>query len=397
MSSVRIAVFFVQEDTLRGLENETARRLTRHLLSEGDVTAVDFFDEGESIPKLVRDLDRCEGYDLFVLIRGAMFITSESLRALAVIAQRRKEFSVIVPVSNETKISSQQSAAPFVYQTISVFNWAVDEVYNVFKDAVTEVDDIDDFCICFRKDILKSLPEDQKVVDLPGAFKKLGLRQGVARGIYVHRYADVYESDRKDILAYIPLNARRILDVGSARGLFGKLLKQRQECFVTGIEIDTGLNEIARGRLDEVLLGNIEDIVDRDTLGAYDCIVCSDVLEHLNDPWKVVKGLKKCLANGGLLIASSPNIANWAIIHEMLKGKWEYVPFSILSGTHIRFFTRDMFMNLFEEAGYKIRKVLLQTFDLPPKGAEFIAGLKTANKINEEELRASEILIVAEG
>jgi 2-polyprenyl-3-methyl-5-hydroxy-6-metoxy-1,4-benzoquinol methylase len=153
----------------------------------------------------------------------------------------------------------------------------------------------------------------------------------------------------------------------------------------------------ARERLDNVICGDIEEILDKGMLGQYDCIVCGDVLEHLNNPWKVVKGLKNHLKKEGLCIASLPNIMNWAIIFEQLQGRWDYVPFSILSGTHIRFFTRNTGMKLFEDSGYRIRETYLQSLEIPPRGKDFILKLKDISPAaREEELRASEIIIVAE-
>jgi 2-polyprenyl-3-methyl-5-hydroxy-6-metoxy-1,4-benzoquinol methylase len=154
---------------------------------------------------------------------------------------------------------------------------------------------------------------------------------------------------------------------------------------------------VAKERLDNVIEGDIEQLVEKGLPATYDCIVCGDVLEHLNNPWKVVKGLARHLTKGGIFIASTPNIMNWAIVFEQLRGRWDYVPFTILSGTHIRFFTRETFRELFEDAGYTIRDVLLQGFEVPPGGAEFIADLKRSFPgLNEEEMKASEIVIFAE-
>jgi 2-polyprenyl-3-methyl-5-hydroxy-6-metoxy-1,4-benzoquinol methylase len=165
---------------------------------------------------------------------------------------------------------------------------------------------------------------------------------------------------------------------------------------VTGIECDTELVNMAKSRLDNVISGDIEEIIDRGSLGRFDCILCGDLLEHINNPWKVVGALKRHLKKGGLFIASVPNIANWAIIYEMLKGRWDYVPFSILSGTHIRFFTRESLRECFEDAGYEIEKIYFQSFGIAPGGSEFIGVLKgSLPHINEEELKASEIIIVA--
>lgn len=391
----KTAVFIIKGDDFRGIEGEAAARVMKRLLGTGS-RPPDIFELERGSPFKTGDLHRYKGYDVVVVFPGILFITPEGLSALSGIARKRKEIALIAPVSNESRISDQRCAPPFVYQTLSVFRWAAEQIHREFKDTVVEVDETDGFGFAFRWKLLEVLPGDLNVTDLPGVMKQNGLKCGIAKGIYAHRYGNSYESSREDLIEHVPLHAHKILDVGSARGLFGALLKKRQRCELTGVDRESEMIGAARGRLDNVICGDIEEILDKRMLGQYDCIVCGDVLEHLNNPWKVVKGLRNHLTKAGLFIASSPNIMNWAIIYEQLRGRWDYVPFTILSGTHIRFFTRETFRELFEDAGYTIREVKLQGFEVPRRGAEFIAGLKRSIPgINEEELKASEIVIIA--
>ncbi len=393
----KIAVFVIKGNGLEGMEGEAGRRLIRHLLCGEDKERPGYF-EGDKVSSLtVGDICSYNEYDVFIFIYGILFITRQGVNALSAIVRNRMEFSFVAPVSNETEISHQQTTPPFLYQTASVFDWSASEICKKSKDEVTAVSEIDNFCFAVRKDVLHGLPRECSLADLPPLLKNTGLSLGVAKGVYVHRYGNCYESGRDDLIAHVPADAEEILDIGSAAGLLGELLKKRQRCVVTGVDVDIELADIARKRLDNVLTGDIEDLIDGKKLGTYDCIVCGDVLEHLNNPWKVVTGLKTHLRSGGIFIASTPNVMNWAVIYEQFKGRWDYVPFSILSGTHIRFFTRNTLRDLFEYAGYKIREVALQSFEIPPRGMEFIKSLKNISPgINEEELKASEIVVIAE-
>lgn len=394
----KTAVFVIKGNGFKGMEGETAHRVIRHLLCEVDKKTLDYFEVEKNSSLKIGDLLRYKDYDSFVFIYGILYITHEGIDVLSEIAKNLGKFSCIAPVSNESKVSHQRSAPPFIYQTISAFKWAASEIYKELKDEIMEVDEIDDFCLALQRDALNDLPEGLDLIDLPQALEKKGMKFGIAKGVYCHRYGDNYESGREDLMAHVPLSAGEVLDVGSARGLFGELLKKRQKCIVTGVETDSEMIDVAKGRLDKVIKGDIEEIADKGILGMYDCIVCGDVLEHLNDPWKVVKELKTHLKKGGLFIASTPNIMNWAIILDQMEGRWDYVPFSILSGTHIRFFTKNTLIEFFEGAGYKIKEVFLQSFEIPPQGVEFITGLKNVSPgVSEEELKASEIVIIAEG
>jgi 2-polyprenyl-3-methyl-5-hydroxy-6-metoxy-1,4-benzoquinol methylase len=393
----KIALFFLKGGGLKGLEGQTAERVYRRLVRGRDGAAVDFYEvDGES-PLHIQDVCKYDEYDVFIFICGKVFITQEGVNSLAKIAYDREDLFAIAPVTNLSKLSQQIQTPPFFYQTISVLTWAVREIRELYGDEVVVVDEIDGFCLGIKSQVLEDLPEDTRLIELPDAIRRAGERFGIAKGVYAHCYGDLYESGRDDLLVLVPLDSRDILDIGCANGLFGEMLKKRQTCRVTGVEWDAELSHVARMRLDHVLTGDIEEIIDRGTLGKFDCIVCGDVLEHLNNPWKVVAGLKRHLKEGAVFVASTPNIANWAIVYEMLKGRWDYVPFTILSGTHIRFFTRESLRDCFEDAGYRIREITLQGFEIPPEGAEFIDMLRmNMSGIDVEELKAAEIVVVAE-
>ncbi len=393
----KIAVFLLSGYGFAGMEGETAKRVARHLVEKDKERRMDVFETDKDCSLRINDLIVSGGYEAFCVIKDNVFITAGGIEVLARIALNKTEFAAVGPVSNESKILQQRHSPPFLYQTPTVFEWAADGVYREHKERVIGADEIDDFCFVTRRDLLENMPEDLPVIDLPEVLKKNGLRQGIARGIYANCYRNCYESGREDLMAYVPLTAQKVLDVGCARGLFGDLLKRRQKCSVTGIDSDYELLAATGERLDKILHGNIEELVENGNLGVYDCIVCGDVIEHLSNPWKVLKGLRNHLSQGGLVIASTPNINNWAIIYDMLKGRWDYVPFSILSGTHIRFFTRQTLTELFEHAGYRVLKTIYQCVGAPPEGRKFIKSLqKTIPDLSEDDLNASEIVIVAD-
>ena len=395
--SMKKAVFFVKKGGFRGLEGETAERALKQIICDADDKSLDFFKIDSGRQLTLNDVRKYHGYDVLIFIYGKVFITREGLNILAEVAIDRKDLSAIAPISNLAKVSLQMQSPPFFYQTITGYKWAARAIHQEFKNLVIETERIDDLCLVFRRVALDTLPKKTPIVDLPDVVNNEGLKIGIAKGVYAHAYGDCYESGREDLMAHIPLDSIDVLDVGCANGLFGAMVKKRQRCMVTGVECDIDLAETAKTRLDNVISGSIDDMIDSGILGRYDCIVCGDVLEHLSDPWKVIKGLRRHLKPQGIFIASVPNIANWGIIYEMLRGRWDYVPFTILSGTHLRFFTRDSIKESFQDAGYEIRELYFQSFGIPPEGSEFIYSLKqTLPYVNEEELKASEIVIVAE-
>ena len=74
----RTAVFHIEDDRLKGIEGETARRVGRSLLSEGDKVP-DIFEVDSDRPFKIGDLYKYKGYDIFAVITGTLFITSDGV------------------------------------------------------------------------------------------------------------------------------------------------------------------------------------------------------------------------------------------------------------------------------------------------------------------------------
>ena len=156
-----------------------------------------------------------------------------------------------------------------------------------------------------------------------------------------------FRNVRSEIAEYVKKGNNRVLDVGCGAGYFGEYLKQ-QGCAseVIGIEIDTNAAKEALTKLDHVLFANLNQASVIDVLkdfdkGAFDYIICADVLEHLIDPWSVLSALVSFLKPGGRVVLSLPNVRHWSVwLPLILGGQWEYREAGIMDRTHLRFFTR---------------------------------------------------------
>jgi SAM-dependent methyltransferase len=167
------------------------------------------------------------------------------------------------------------------------------------------------------------------------------------------RAPDYHANPRRDITDLVPVTARRILDVGCGQGNCGRLLSQRGHR-VAGIELVPEVARQASRSLDEVVCGDVETCRLPWPPASFDAILCADVLEHLLDPWRVLRRLSELLVPQGLLIASVPNIQNWRVIRGLLQGRWDYRARGILDRGHLRFFTRRTLTGLLEQAGLAI-------------------------------------------
>lgn len=127
--------------------------------------------------------------------------------------------------------------------------------------------------------------------------------------------------------------------------------------YAAGIEIVGAVAEQARSVFDDVIVGNIETVLISDAR-KFDVIIATDVLEHLVDPWGVVKNLSKFLKPDGLFLASIPNVAHWNTAFKLFfRGRWDYQQEGLLDRTHLRFFTESTARSLFEDCGFIVEKV----------------------------------------
>jgi SAM-dependent methyltransferase len=156
---------------------------------------------------------------------------------------------------------------------------------------------------------------------------------------------------------------RRALDAGAADGFLAERLTARG-WRVTAIERDPEQAARARGRCQEVVVADLGDAAAM-VEGPFDAIVYGDVLEHLSDPLPVLDRLNERLAEGGVVIASVPNVAHLWVRLMLLLGRFEYADRGILDRTHLRFFTRRTFLALLARAGLEVDRLDATPVPLP--------------------------------
>jgi 2-polyprenyl-3-methyl-5-hydroxy-6-metoxy-1,4-benzoquinol methylase len=164
-----------------------------------------------------------------------------------------------------------------------------------------------------------------------------------------------YVNSRIEMLKFIPPGVARVLEVGCGEGAFGSCLKRDIKAEVWGVDICKKAAEEAKGKLDKVIVGDVEndqlDLPD----DYFDCIVFNDVLEHMKYPWIFLKKIKESLKNKGYIVASIPNVRYFYNIKDLLKYKeWKYVDEGILDKTHLRFFTIKSIKDMLISCDYKI-------------------------------------------
>lgn len=191
----------------------------------------------------------------------------------------------------------------------------------------------------------------------------------------MNKYDTNVTMERNSSLTYIVKQIKpgtRVLEFGPATGYMTKYMKEVLKCEVYIVEIDEEAYEKARVYGKGGLCGNIEDYkwVELFADLKFDYITFADVLEHLTDPWRVLKSASKFLKEDGKVLISIPNIAHNAVLIDLFNNKFEYRRTGILDNTHLRFFTHDSAVRMFEQNDLEVEEEDAVIFGLQYAGLE---------------------------
>lgn len=167
-----------------------------------------------------------------------------------------------------------------------------------------------------------------------------------------------------DLLKRVPETARSLLDIGCGAGGLGRGLRAAGFAGrLIGVEPHPDLADHAGRHYDTVLRIDIErDPVPMEA-GSLDVLVYGDVLEHLRDPWGVLKRDAGLLAPGGVLLVCVPNLEHWSFAARLLSGQWRYEEMGLFDRTHLRWFTRGAMQEAIEAAGLRVIECVPRIFD----------------------------------
>ncbi|MBF0202847.1 MAG: class I SAM-dependent methyltransferase [Desulfamplus sp.] len=296
--------------------------------------------------------------------------------------------AVILPVFNETSNSSQSANMPWIYFNLSTYLEVSEFMADINKSVMlngietcgTEItpENIDCSCVLIQKEFVENfISFIEHGISLQDALTSF-ISYLVSRKLCVietsallHSFSGSYYGGKRiDLADLVPDLAENILDVGCASGGFGELMKtRRSDIHITGVEMNSILAENASRHYDQIHNNKIEDIHFKTT---FDHINCGDIIEHLDDPWQMLKLFYILLKKGGSLVISIPNAGHWTIVKDLAAGRFEYIPGGLLCLTHIRWFTEKSIKEALQEAGFDIE--LFHQGQIPPTpcGERFI-------------------------
>lgn len=343
-----------------------------------------FYDDEETLGELARDVDA----EFFLVVTDPLILVGAATLA-AMHRALTADVNAALPVSNEAARTEQRAPVPEPYMTVRQFEDMASR-FAAREDAPVRLTwgaENPAAYLCRRDFALRS----RKSI----ACALQGESVSIAPSAYAHRWAALRAQERLDLLERIPADVRSVLEFGCAEGLLGGAVKKRQKARVVGIELDREAAAIARKRLDDVYCGDVRSIINIIS-DRFDFIVGGDILEHLDDPWSFLVDLRRVSAAGGRLLLSIPNAANWSIVADLLRGRFDYTYIGITCAGHLRFFTKQTIVDALTIAGWEVSSIEPQPSIVNREFESMLANFRAAGIAHStEELSAPGYYVVA--
>jgi SAM-dependent methyltransferase len=178
----------------------------------------------------------------------------------------------------------------------------------------------------------------------------------------------IHEFHNPDLLDIIPWGASKLIEVGCSSGALAREFKKiSPNCHYLGIEIDPAYAKLAERYCDQSMVLDIEaaDETFWKTNADRDCWIFGDTLEHLRDPWNVLRHVRDIMPPKACIAACIPNAQHWSLQAKLSIGDFRYEDSGLLDRTHLRFFSRQTILEMFNDAGFTVNACIPRIFEEP--------------------------------
>ena len=182
-----------------------------------------------------------------------------------------------------------------------------------------------------------------------------------------------HETRFKEVSTLIEKMEGKVLDIGSADGVFSKVILDKSGAKeIIGIDVlknsvDWANNHWKKNKKLKFKLGNAHDL--KFKANYFEAVFALEVLEHVPDPKKVLSEIKRVLKKDGYAIFLVPTDNFLFKIVWWLWTKWRG---RIWDDCHIQSFRNDSLVNLAKKVGFKVEK-----------NHKFLLGMLQAVKIRK--------------
>jgi SAM-dependent methyltransferase len=192
----------------------------------------------------------------------------------------------------------------------------------------------------------------------------------------------VHESHNPDLFTLMPSDSSSVLEFGCSSGALAREYKKVNPLArYVGVEISDEYAQLARRFCDHVFELDVDSVPDSfyDENSLVDCWVFGDVLEHLKDPWRVLRQIRRVIGKG-CVVACIPNAQHWSVQARLCAGSFQYEDAGLMDRTHLRWFTRQTIHELFNQSGFKLEAGFPRIFPEPQRDI-FVQAIREMAKV----------------
>jgi 2-polyprenyl-3-methyl-5-hydroxy-6-metoxy-1,4-benzoquinol methylase len=180
-----------------------------------------------------------------------------------------------------------------------------------------------------------------------------------------YRLHDGEQADKLRLIGTGDLRGRVVVDFGAGGGAFLDLVRGMASATIA---IEPGVNFHPELRRKGHVVFDLGPNMSSEWRGRADLAVCFSVVEHVEDPVRLLREILTALKPGGRALVSTPNRNDWMI--ELLPD--DYAPF-FYRHVHRWYFDADSLVNLARTAGFvRVKPFHIHRFDL----SNFIVWLR---------------------
>ncbi len=171
----------------------------------------------------------------------------------------------------------------------------------------------------------------------------------------------------------------KVLEIGCGLGMtLSKIQSLWHNSDLYGIEANPEVAKITSKYLN-VIQGNAETMEISFTPGTFDYIILTDILVNIINPCDLLRRFMPYLKPDGMYLCSVPNLMHTSVLFPLLfEGKFNYQDSGILDKAHLRFFTLESIVALFNSCDLAIKNFL---------------GVPLVNEEDEQKLTKLESLL----
>ncbi|QZY56324.1 glycosyltransferase [Crassaminicella profunda] len=375
------------------IDNHSTDGTTKWLKNQEDIQCI-FNEDNLGFPKGCNQGIKIAKGDNILLLNNDIIVTPNWLTNLNKCLYSDKDIGAVGAVTNNC---SNHQTIPSTYNNIEEMITFAKKNNISSKNQWEEKLRLIGFCMLIKKEVVEKIgllderfsPGNFEDDDYSFRIKLAGYKLMLCKDVFIHHFGSVsFNETKNEFSKILKVNKKKfkkkwgfsisyysniqvdlinlmdnfqskkvnVLEIGCGYG--GTLLQIKNNCKTAnlyGIDLNKKALEIAKSFANVQCL-NIENEKLPYDENYFDYIILGNILEHLYDPWKILKNIGMYMKKDGKILASIPNIMHYSNIKNLINGNWVHD-----DQTPIRFFTLKQINTMFNDVNYTIETITGKT------------------------------------